>query len=550
MMYQENPNAAHENMHNTQLNASSFPTVQMERDRKEALFEELFENYIAQEMDCPRPVSDWEDPYAPSVLIPARNPSPASGEGKPESALIEPMNCFAPVEESTPAPAAAASVGYGLDVQDKCTPLETARKLSASAQFIYINRNLYVYDQNYYHPLDEFTLSRLIAEKCHREVQMDGRPRFVRDVIQSLQLILSIPCIGDDYVCTHIPFRNGLLDPISGALLPHTPAEKNTYCLSCSYTGYTFCPNFEAFLFHVTGGNPGLIQRMWEMIGYCLSPDMSARSIFLLQGEPGTGKTLFCNFLCSFFPEETVATMNIEDLGRQFGLSALVGKHICTVPDMPDEPLSARTVSTLKKVTGNDYINSDVKYSQAVQFHGKAQWILTSNHPLVVRSNEPALTDRLVVIPFGYPVPRQERDRDLARKFIPEMDSIASRAVQAYCALARRGYRYSGEVESGIFLQAQNPVFGNANQHRADIRQFLLENYHADPEGRVYSGDAYRNFCSRMYTLSMPEFSGIYHQMLSELGWCKGSGRARIDGSNSLAYSTGFARNADEPTVI
>ena len=199
----------------------------------------------------------------------------------------------------------------------------------------------------------------------------------------------------------------------------------------------------------------------------------------------------------------------------------------------------------MKKVTGNDYINSDVKYCQAVQFHCKAQWILTSNHPLIVRSEEPALADRLVVIPFGYPVPPQERDGNLVQKFIPEMDAIASKAVQAYFALARRGYRYSGEIESNMFLQIQHSASHHTEQRRADIRQFLLENYHPDPEGRVYSGDVHREFCKRMYPLSMPEFSGIYHQTLRELDWCHGSLRARNAGSNSLAYCTGFAPNTD-----
>jgi len=64
------------------------------------------------------------------------------------------------------------------------------------------------------------------------------------------------------------------------------------------------CPVFDKFLHDISGGDPVLEMRIWEVMGYCLTPDLNAKKFFIFQGAHDSGKSLLCNLLSDFFQRQ------------------------------------------------------------------------------------------------------------------------------------------------------------------------------------------------------------------------------------------------------
>ena len=164
---------------------------------------------------------------------------------------------------------------------------------------------------------------------------------------------------------------------------------------------------------------------MLEFIGYCLVPDLDGRVIFLLQGYSGAGKSLISNFLRSLYPDEVVSSLNVHELGDKFAVSELSRKVICLSPDLPAGVLDDKSVSALKKLSGHDKVSSDVKFQSRVEFECEATFVLATNHMLCTKRRDEALIDRIVVIPFAFPVAKEARMPSLIDNLKEETDRIA-----------------------------------------------------------------------------------------------------------------------------
>ncbi len=254
-----------------------------------------------------------------------------------------------------------------------------------------------------------------------------------------------------------VTFENGTLDLKTGQLHPHSPQYFTTYCLKCQYNpsfANLSTPYFDTFLHQMSGGDRLLEARVLEFIGYCLVPDLDGRVIFLLQGYSGAGKSLISNFLRSLYPDEVVSSLNVHELGDKFAVSELSRKVICLSPDLPAGVLDDKSVSALKKLSGHDKVSSDVKFQSRVEFECEATFVLATNHMLCTKRRDEALIDRIVVIPFAFPVAKEARMPSLIDNLKEETDRIANRALQAYFCLRSKHYIFSGNYEINAVTEA------------------------------------------------------------------------------------------------
>ena len=115
-------------------------------------------------------------------------------------------------------------------------------------------------------------------------------------------------------------------------------------------------PNFDRFLHYVTGGDESLIMRIWEIIGYVLTPDNYGRSYFVFQGVPGSGKSTLERLISNMFSYGSVFRIRGDDFGGRFSLQGLEGKAVIIVSDLPGRVFSEDTVSIIKQISGRDCI--------------------------------------------------------------------------------------------------------------------------------------------------------------------------------------------------
>lgn len=397
-------------------------------------------------------------------------------------------------------------------------PVDLLEKLKAVLRIRVKSEDIYVFSGHFYAKMSKLDMKRIIYRYCSAEIAEDGGPGIVD---QAYKMILMDPDLAVD--CSQqgaalVCFYNGVLDLQTNVLLPHDPAYFLTFELECAYpVGISLvCPNFEKFLFRSMDGDPGLIDRVWEMIGYCLSPDQHGKSFFVFQGVGNSGKSLFCDLLASFFPTDKITTLDTKRFKERFALHEVADKLLCVSNDMENAPLDNDTVSNIKKYTGNDLLTADVKYSAAQTFRATGKLILVSNHPLLTKVPDAAFETRIVAVPFLHSVPKEDWDLDLLEKLKSERAAIAYKAIQAYYRLRSNRYQFSGNyVVNSADCFADSST---ATSTEAAVYAFVRTTYEQGGENDfICIADAYEQFQVCHGSVSQSLFSQYFNRFSEEL---------------------------------
>ena len=277
--------------------------------------------------------------------------------------------------------------------------------------------------------------------------------------------------------------------------------------------------------------------RVLEFIGYCLVPDLDGRVIFLLQGYSGAGKSLISNFLRSLYPDEVVSSLNVHELGDKFAVSELSRKVICLSPDLPAGVLDDKSVSALKKLSGHDKVSSDVKFQSRVEFECEATFVLATNHMLCTKRRDDALIDRIVVIPFAFPVKKEARMPSLIDRLKEEKDGIVNKALQAYFRLRSNHYMFSGDYQINAVTETETV----GSDLESCMAAFVQDRVIADPNSSIHNCKAHELFC-RIYNLSISDnaFSRLFTRFVSQK-YSTEHGRTRLPGEkNPKSYTKGI----------
>ena len=423
---------------------------------------------------------------------------------------------------------------------EKPSPYQTMERMLQLRTFCVVDGNLYVFERSHYQLLSPEAAQRLVVELCRDSVEIVGTPGYPKAVYDLMLIEPRILRHEEEVTNNIVCFQNGALILTTGHLYPHSPTFFTTHCLRCNYASNQGCPNFSVFLAQITGNDPLLIQRVWETIGYCLTPDMGGKIVFLLQGVANSGKSQLSALIGSFFPKDAVTALDVHALGDKFAASELVGKSLCISPDLPSGPLDVKATSVLKQLSGNDLVSADVKYQRRAKFRCTAKFILATNHPLMTKHQDDALVDRLIVIPFRYSVPKEQRDPLLLERFKQEREAIAYQAIQAYYRLVRNHYRFSGDypINDVVNDNLSNSV---KQSTEASIFNFLRNYYCTDPSSGVFVSDAHALFQQHYFPIPLNVFSQVFTQTAKQIYGTIKRRQRRESATNPLSFIEGIA---------
>ena len=273
--------------------------------------------------DCPPTISSKR----PAANFPIRStsapPNPADGE---EAFRLFGCTLQAPLFAASTARAASE--------------YEVMEKAASVIIFVNIGGNIYYFNGVFYELLQEEEALGKILDICREDIKDAGKYSPLKNAYQFLTVDSRFRPPdewinqGRDYVT----FLNGNLNWRTGCCEPHSFSVFTTYSIQANYLGQNAVlpgSRFMSFLSQISGGSAELIERVLQIIGYCLVPDTGGKSGFLFQGVSDSGKSLLCSFLSSFFPKEKVSALSIHDLGQRFAVSNLENAALCTTPDMP-----------------------------------------------------------------------------------------------------------------------------------------------------------------------------------------------------------------------
>ena len=428
------------------------------------------------------------------------------------------------------------TIRLSYEATESLTPYTTMQKMSGNLGIVIVgDRTIFIYNGKYYELTSIAGLDRAIVNSCRPIVKIMGRPQFVDEVSNFFLKEPKLNVKEFPVAKNIVSFNNGLLNLSTGIMQPHSKEYFTLYGINANYqSGYNVqCPIFDAFLENITQYDTILIERIWEMIGYILTPDTSAKTFFLLQGVQNSGKSVLTTVISKLFSEDAVATLDVHSYGEKFSVSELFGKSLAISPDLPAEPLDSKSVGKIKQITGNDTVSAPVKYKSNLQFRSMAKIILATNHPLLLKMRDDAFFDRLVTIPFKYSVPKSEQRFTLIDDLMTERDAIVTKAMGAYFRLVADNYNFAGNY-------LPNQVVMNDTVSEEDISisifKFVHSYFEQDDNSVIFTSDAHDKYIEENRCVSLNEFSMYFAQYAEELFMAQKS-RKRKDGAINATSS-------------
>lgn len=251
---------------------------------------------------------------------------------------------------------------------------------------------LYFYDEErgFYDSKGDIRL-RTIIENC---LNPENRQRRTTETIYLVHSKTLAPIERSK----KITVQNGIVDVVSGQLLPFTPNEFIVNKLPVNYDATAQCPEIIKFFNEISPSDLRL--QFEEIFGYCLYQELPIHKATVLLGEGRNGKSTFLDLLTLFLGRENVSHVTLQQMCEgKFELAELYGKLVNVCDDLPGASLKA--VGTFKWVTGNAPIMAQRKHKDPFNFWNTAKMLFGCNKLPRPSEDTIAYFSRFNIIPFN-----------------------------------------------------------------------------------------------------------------------------------------------------
>lgn len=231
---------------------------------------------------------------------------------------------------------------------------------------------------------------------------------------------LARPTADDQQEC--IALTNGVLDPATRTLLPHTPERFNLTSLPFAYSPDATCPRWLAFLAEVLDQDSVRFLRQW--FGYLISGRTDQHKIASLVGASRSGKGTIGRVATAIMGQANVTAPNLPSLTETFGLEPLLGKSLAIFGDVKWSAHGvADATERLKTISGDDSTSVHRKNRTAWEGRLPTRFMLLSNNTPTFTDSSGALANRMIHVHFTKSFAGRE-DPNLTNELLAELPGI------------------------------------------------------------------------------------------------------------------------------
>lgn len=291
----------------------------------------------------------------------------------------------------------------------------------------------------------------------------------------------------------------GTINLRTGELLPHNPADMITKMSPVAYDPAATAPTFEAYLDAIFGGNEKLKTFIKRMIGYCLSGCTTERALFILWGAGSNGKSTLLSILrrllgpyANHIAAKTLLATKDDRVRND--IARLKGARAVTASESDEGRHLAEGL--VKEMTGGeDKLTARFLYGEDFEYQPEFKILYATNHRPSIRGNDPAIWDRLKLIPFNVRFYDSEKaaeeagadrsrvkDKSLIDKLSAEMPGILAWAVQGCLEWQRDGLGIPDEVRDAT---------QGYREEMDRLSDFIAESCVVGPETRAPASELY-----------------------------------------------------------
>ena len=291
---------------------------------------------------------------------------------------------------------------------------------------------------------------------------------------------------------------NGTVDCRSGALRPHLPEDYITRVIPFRYDPQAKCAAFLVALYRMMGleqseeRSTRLVHFMQTALGYSLVGVTSEKVVFLCHGAGDNGKTTLLELIreiigpySASISTESLMSKNLSN-NELADLANLRGARF--VRSSETEQGQRLNEARLKRITqGMGIIRACKKYEDWFEFPESHTLWIDANHRPVVRGQDPAIWNRLALIPFEVTIPKAEQDPNLRQKLLAEAEGVLAWMIQGAVRWCAERLHRPEEVTSAV----------DAWRTDSDpLADYLAECCELDPTAWVSSGALWDSYAA------------------------------------------------------
>ena len=231
-------------------------------------------------------------------------------------------------------------------------------------------------------------------------------------------------------------------------LKPHRPETGLDYVLPFAYDPTATCEIFDqalAAIFANAKAPASLINLVWELIGYIVSPDRSHAMVIVFLGEGANGKSMIVKVIQRLLPPYATLLGSLSRMTTApASLKSLRGKRLFVDTDVAADLVWSDAL--LKRMSESTPLTINLGRQGDVTFENGAVPLLLCNSPPGLRDVTHGMRRRLVVVPFDRTFAPDEIDVTLLDRIVAtELAGILNKAVAGWQRLMRDGRLIEGE---------------------------------------------------------------------------------------------------------
>lgn len=221
---------------------------------------------------------------------------------------------------------------------------------------------------------------------------------------------------------------NGTLDLETGQLLDHDPTNMLTLTMGANHNKEAEAPLFRKFMTDVFPDDT-VLAYVQRCMGYSLLGDPTERTMFMLHGPSGTGKSVFTSVMTKIFgtygATAPASTFQAKKQSDTLDLHKLKGARFVATSELPEG--AQLNEDLVKRISGGDMVLSRGHYEAFTEWKPSCVvWIATNYLPKIT-ADDGAIWRRAKSIPmrveFGGKSDREET-RGLSEILTQEADGI------------------------------------------------------------------------------------------------------------------------------
>lgn len=267
------------------------------------------------------------------------------------------------------------------------------------------------------------------------------------------------------YPAYWINFQNGFYDPKTGAMIPH-----DAEYLAVNQIPHRYEPSaqlkgdsIDTWLQYIV---PDADDRemLLQYIGLCMTRDTSQQKFMIVAGAGGTGKSTLMNVINHVVGDSNTSYVSLTDLTKRFASCDLVGKLMNTCADLKIS--AVEDASSLKQLTGEDFIRTEQKNKPAFSFKSYARLFFNVNDPPIIKGERSEAVYRRMLMLTMNRIPAK-KDPHFLKSLLSQEDYFIHLCVDAL----QRMYKAGCITESKNSMAAVNQLRTDSDSVEAWLQE-------------------------------------------------------------------------------